>query len=251
MIIFKIHILYWVMAFVCAFSGLFKNFLYFTLLIVIHELGHFLAAKMFKWKVDKIIILPFGGITIFNDFLSKSLFEEFIILLLGPLFQIIFYTIYIKIFGFNEILRNYHYSLLIFNMLPIFPLDGFKLLNIIINKFFSFKKSHLIAIITSIITLIIFIYILIFYKFGFIMFLATIFLLYKNIEEFLNHDFIFNKFLLERYIYNINLKKVKIIKSNKLEKMKREYKHIFYYNKKYETEKNILKKKFDIKSKPC
>ena len=237
MIIFKIHILYWVMAFVCAFSGLFKNFLYFTLLIVIHELGHFLAAKMFKWKV--------------NDFLSKSLLEEFIILLLGPLFQIIFYSIYIKIFGFNEILRNYHYSLLIFNMLPIFPLDGFKLLNIVINKFFSFKKSHLIAIITSIITLIIFIYILIFYKFGFIMFLATIFLLYKNIEEFLNHDFIFNKFLLERYIYNINLKKVKIIKSNKLEKMKREYKHIFYYNKKYETEKNILKKKFDIKSKPC
>ena len=43
-----------------------------------------------------------------------------------------------KIFGFNEILRNYHYSLLIFNMLPIFPLDGFKLLNIVVlNKFLN------------------------------------------------------------------------------------------------------------------
>ena len=251
MIIFKIHFLYWIMAFICAFCGLFKNFLYFSLLIIVHELGHFMGAKIYNWKVKKIVILPFGGITIFNEIISKSLFEELIILILGPLFQIAFYCLYTKIFGFNFILHNYHYALLLFNLLPIFPLDGFKLLNICFNKVISFKMSHLITIIISYITIILVLFITLKYNLSFIMLLALMFLISKNIEEFLNHNLLFNKFLLERYLYNINLKKTKIIKSNNLNKMKRDYKHIFYYDKKYETEKSFLKKKFDIKHKLC
>ncbi len=250
MIIFKFHFLYWIMAFICSFCGLFKNFLYFSVLIIIHEFGHFIGAKIVKWKVKKIIVLPFGGITIFDEFLSKSLFEEFIILILGPLFQILFYVIYNKIFGFNTLLYNYHYALLFFNILPVYPLDGYKLLNIFINKFCSFKMSHLLTMtISSIIAIAFFIINL--YQANFIMLLALIFLVIKNIEEFINHNLIFNKFLLERYLYSINLKKTKIIKSNNFKKMKREYKHIFYYNHKYETEKTFLKKKFDIKHKLC
>lgn len=250
MIIFKIHFLYWVMALICGFCGLFKNFLYFSLLITIHELGHFIGAKIMKWRVKKIILLPFGGITIFDEFLSKSLYEEFIILILGPLFQIIFYFLYTHIFGFNSLLHNYHYALLFFNILPIFPLDGYKLLNICINKFCSFKMSHILTIIISSLTTIL-VFIINLYNLNFIMLLALIFLIIKNTEEFINHNLIFNKFLLERYLYSINLKKSKIIKSNNLKKMKREYKHIFYYNNKYETEKSCLKKKFDIKHKLC
>lgn len=238
------------MAFICAFCGLFKNFIYFSLLIIIHELGHYLGAKIYKWKVEKVIILPFGGITIFDEVLSKSLFEEFIILILGPLFQIIFYFAYNQILGFNEILYNYHYALLLFNILPIFPLDGFKLLNICLNKIFSFKKSHLISIIISHITIIL-IFIITFNQRNFILLLALIFLIFKNISELLNHNLIFNKFLLERYLYVINFKKTKIIKTGNLKKMRRNYKHIFYYNNEYETEKRFLKKKFDIHNKLC
>lgn len=238
------------MTFICGFCGLFKNFLYFSMLIIIHELGHFIGAKIVKWQVKKIIVLPFGGITIFDEFLSKSLYEEFIILLLGPLFQIIFYISFNSIFGFNLLLHNYHYALLFFNILPIFPLDGYKLLNIFINKFCSFKISHLLTMTISSITAI-FVFTISLYHANFVMLLAIIFLIIKNIEEFINHNLIFNKFLLERYLYSINLKKSKIIKSNNLKKMMREYKHIFYYNNKYETEKSFLKKKFDINHKLC
>lgn len=250
MIIFKLHILYWFMAFICAFCGLFKNFIYFSLLIIVHELGHYLGAKICKWKVEKIIILPFGGITKFNEVLSKSLLEEFIILILGPLFQIIFYIIYNQLWGFNELLHAYHYALLIFNILPIYPLDGFKLLNLCFNRIFSFKKSHLISLVISNITTIL-VFIITLYQRNFIMLLAFTFLIFKNISELLNHNLIFNKFLLERYLYVINLKKTKIIKTANLKKMRRNYKHIFYYNNNYETEKSILKKKFDIHNKLC
>ena len=249
MIIFKFHILYWLMALICALTGYFKNFILFSALIIIHELGHFFGAFIYKWKVKKIVILPIGGITIFNENLSKSIFEEFIILILGPLFQIIFYFIYTKIFGFNQILSLYNFILLFFNMLPIYPLDGYKLISLALHKFFSFKFSHILSIIISIIT--IFLCFIFFKKTNFILLLALIFLIIKNISEFINHDIIFNKFLLERYLYNINLKKTKIINSKNYKKMKREYKHIFHYEKKYETEKSFLKKKFDNKHNLC
>ena len=146
-IFFKIHPIYYIMAIICILTGLFKDFIYITLLIFIHEIGHLTAALYYKWNVKKIVILPFGGITIFNELLNKSLKEEFVILVLGPIFQILFYCI-LCIFNIkSNLITNYHYSLLLFNLLPIIPLDGSKLLNIILNKLFSFKYSHIINII--------------------------------------------------------------------------------------------------------
>ena len=248
MITFKIHVFYWIMAFICGITGYFKNFLLFSLIIIIHEFGHVTASLIYKWKIKKVVILPRGGITIFDEIISKYLNEEFVILIFGPLFQIIFYLIYTYIFGFNQILYNYNLILLLFNLLPIYPLDGYKLLNIILNIFFSFKLSHLISIIISlIINILLVIYIVL--NFNLILFFASINLLIRNIKELRNHNILFNKFLLERLLYNINLKKTKIIKSNNLKKMKREYKHIFLSNNKYKTEKEVLSKYFSKKIK--
>ncbi len=251
MIIFKFHLFYWVMAFICALTGYFKHFILFTLLIIIHELGHITGALIFKWKIKKVLILPLGGLTIFDEYLSKSIFEEFIILIMGPLYQIIFYYLFIFIFGYNELLNSYNYYLLVFNFLPIFPLDGSKLVNIILNKFFSFKFSHLVTLYISYIFLIISIIYILKYKINLIMFFSILIIFFKSMKELCNHKLIFNKFLLERYLYHFNFKKLKIIKSENIKKMKRDYKHIFYCNQEYVTEKNILKKKFDIKSKVC
>ena len=203
-----------------------------------------MASKFFSWKVKKVVILPFGGITIFNEVLSKSIFEEFIILIFGPLFQICFYFFYTHIFGYNEIMALYNYSLLIFNMLPIYPLDGYKFMNLLFNKFFSFKFSHLFSIVISLFFILVTFFIIIFFRPNFIMILALILLFYKNINEFTNHNLIFNKFLLERYLYNLCLKKSVIIESSNLSKMKRDCRHLFHFNKKYETEKEFLNRKF-------
>ena len=76
-------------------SGLFKNVIMFTSIIFIHELGHFLMAKYFKWNIDKIYFYPYGGYTKFNDYLNRPLYQELLIMLAGPLFQIIYYFIII------------------------------------------------------------------------------------------------------------------------------------------------------------
>ena len=46
-------------------------------------------ALYYKWNIEKIIILPFGALTLFHEKINKPLFEEFIILIMGPIFQIV------------------------------------------------------------------------------------------------------------------------------------------------------------------
>ena len=96
--IFKIHPLFYLTAFICVITANFKNFIIFSSIIIVHELGHIIGAIIFKWKIDRVILLPFGGITIFQENIDKSLKEEFIIAILGPLLQLVFYFLYYSFF---------------------------------------------------------------------------------------------------------------------------------------------------------
>ncbi|MBR3198935.1 MAG: hypothetical protein IKG27_02860 [Bacilli bacterium] len=239
--IFKIHPFYFFAAFVSVITGHFKDFLLFSLIIVVHECGHVFLALIFKWNVYEIILLPFGALTVFNEKINRPLFEEFLILIFGPIFQIVFTFAF-----YNENIFNLSTSILFFNLLPVIPLDGSKVVNILLNRFLSFKKSHLITIYISFLTIF---FVMIKAHFNLILMLIFIFILFKIIDEIKNHNNIFKKFLLERYIYDFNFKKIKFIKSLNLDNMKRDYRHIFYNGKEYVTERRIIKKMFDFPSK--
>lgn len=242
--IFKIHPFFNLLAILSITTGLFRNFIYISILIFIHEIGHITGALIYKWNIKKVIILPFGGITIFNELINKSLKEEFVILVLGPLFQILFYFILCIFKLENSLITTYHYTLLFFNLLPIIPLDGSKLLNIFLNKITSFNKSHLITIYVSILFIIVLLFKNILIN-NLILYLIILFILLKNIKEIKEHKYMFNKFLFERYMYNLKFKKTKYINKINLKKMKKDHKHMFY-DQKYYTEKEILNRYFKI-----
>lgn len=236
----KIHILFYITMFVFLFTGNIISFLLFTLLIIFHEFGHILGGMIFKWKILKIIILPFGGLTVFEQKINTSLFEQFIVTLLGPVFQIFFYFILSNYFiEFNE-LKIYNYFLLFFNLLPIFPLDGSKFVYIIFCLLFPFKCAHVLFLIVSFVFIIL---LIIFSKFNLLLYIVLAFLIFNIIREFNKHPYIFNKFLLERYNDECNNKKVKTIK--KVNNMYLCYRHVFFLNGFYYTEKSFLRKKFD------
>ena len=60
-------------------TGLFKDFVVFTSIIFIHELGHIVTGLLFKWKIDKVIIFPFGGLRIYNSYSWNSISNYFFI----------------------------------------------------------------------------------------------------------------------------------------------------------------------------
>jgi len=216
--------------------GRFKFIIIFMMLILIHELGHILMSLLFKWEIEKVIILPFGGLTKYNQLINTPLREEFLVSISGIIIQLIFYK-----FTYSYIDYKYYslinYFIIIFNLIPIYPLDGSKILNILFNKMLSYKSSFLLTIIIS------YIFIIIFSLFLFNknkLFIFIFIFLYKEVNKmYKERNLIFNKFLLERYLNEFNFKKEKII--NEIEKMKKDYKHIFYTENKYITEKSYLK----------
>lgn len=224
-------------------TGMFKDILIYLYLIITHEFGHLLMGKYFGWKTNGIYIYPYGGCTKFNIDINKSIKEEFIVLIFGPIFQSIFTFIlimFLKNDKYINMVISYSISLLIFNLLPIYPLDGGKLLNLFFNKVISYKKSFLLSIFSSMIIIFLIIVFSIKYNLNLNFILVFIFIFTKIIEEYKKRKYYYNKFLLERYINKYNFKKLK--KINNINDMMKEKRHIFKYNGQYITEKEFLKK---------
>lgn len=191
-------------------------------------------------KIDEIYIYPLGGISKFNMDLNISIKKELLILINGPLFQFIAYFVLLKILpNKKDIINIYHYSILSFNLLPIYPLDGGKLLKLLFNKIFSYKYSLKLIINLSYLILLI---ILIISKKNINLFVMTSLLLILITKEKNKIDYIYNKYLLERYLNNYKFKNTKII--NNINSLYRDNKHIINKDDKYYLEKEYLEKKY-------
>lgn len=238
--IFKIHPFYYFSALICFLTGYFKPFILISLIIIVHEFGHVFMALYFGWKIEKVLILPFGGNVIFNEDINRPLKEEFLILLFGPLFQILF-----TFFMNNNDIFNYSKALLFFNLLPVYPLDGSKIFNVILNKFLSFKYSLLLTLYVSFLSIV---FLLFKMNLNLIFVLSLVFLFIRVLDEYKMLSNTFNRFLLERYTKKFKFKRYKYIASMNINKMMRDYRHIFF-NGGYITEREVLKKRFDFKGK--
>lgn len=224
--ILKVNLCFYILFLISIFTGYFKTFITITLITIFHELGHILAAVILNIKIEKIVIIPFGLITIFTKKINFPIIFDFLLTIMGPLFQFLLFFI-IKDYKILKI----NYSLLLFNLLPIIPLDGSKLVHLFLEKIFSIKTSYNLIILISIITL------LLILQFNLtILVIIAIYLLntYKFAKE---KKIYFNKFLLERYLYNYNFKIKKIKNINKIKKYK---KHIINN----QFEKDYLRKKY-------
>ena len=201
-----------------------------------------MISLLFKWDIDKIIILPFGGLTKYNEMINRPLIEEFLIAISGIIFQFLFYLV-VKDFIYYKYFSFINYFIILFNLIPIYPLDGSKILNIFFNIITSFKNSLSFTIIISYIFIIIFS--LLFFNINKIIAFVLIFLMLEVNKLYNERKELFNKFLLERYLNEFKFKKKKTI--NNVDKMKKDYRHLFYIDGRYLTENYFLKKMFDIR----
>lgn len=241
----NIHPTTYIIIFLSTLTGQFRMLMFIMILIIIHEIGHIITSRIFNWKINKINILPFGGNINFDIKLNESSFKEAVVTIMGPIFQI-FGTLILtnlSFISYKEVIEinNISYSLILFNLLPIVPLDGSKLLFLGINNITSYKKSHLFLIYTSVILSVI---VIMTNYLNFTFQVIVFFLLYKTHEQYKNHNSIINKFILERYLYKKKYKKAKIIKGLDPKLMWKNRENLFVYNNKCITENKLLNNYF-------
>jgi len=198
------------------FTGLIKNIILIYLIVIFHELGHLFIIKLLKYEVLKIDIYPMGGVTKVNKKINTSITHELLISMFGIIFQVILALIFMIFYNGNLVSLNtynlfkvYNKTIMIFNMLPIIPLDGYIFLRSILEMVFPYKKSFYLSFIISIISIILFITFNELYSLN--NYLMISFLIYKIINSLKDFKYENLKFLLERHLFNLKYHKIKNI----------------------------------------
>ena len=247
---FHISIYTYLFIFLCFISGYIKNILIIFFICIIHEFGHLIFISLFKYKIKRIEILPFGGYTRVDKLLNSSINKDLIISIGGILMQLL---LFIGLYYVKSYLNTYTYNLfiyynkilIIFNLLPIIPLDGSKIINLLLDKYLSFRLSYLSNLYISIIFLILFL--MFNYIYNYDNYFIIIFLFYSIITYYKNYKYIINRFLLERYLYNNNYSKIEY-HTKDIKDLKKDTYHYFDYHNTFISEKQKLRDLFDNKS---
>ncbi|MEG0522380.1 MAG: hypothetical protein RR516_00685 [Erysipelotrichaceae bacterium] len=142
-------------------NKLFNLYMWIIVILIIHELGHILAAKIFKFKITKIKLHPYGLSANIKDLGYMNIYKELLIAIAGILMQLLFIPLLYLFNNLNIISYSYlnylldiNYNIIMFNMLMIYPLDGGRCLQCILGLIFKYKISEILLIGLSIINII-------------------------------------------------------------------------------------------------
>ena len=214
--LFKINIFTYIFLLLSILSGYGREMLVVFIILVIHELGHFFLMKFNNIDVQSITIYPYGGMIKSNMLINTNSYKVLLISLGGIFSQIILWMLFFCLYKFNllneyyfNIFNKYNLYIILFNLIPIYPLDGFKIFNSLLELLFSFKKSIYISFIINIISLIIFFVYLYINKIN--NYVIVLFMLISLINYIKESKYVMNKFYLERIIYNLDYNGLKSI----------------------------------------
>lgn len=190
--------------------GLFKYLSIIVLIMLIHEAGHICFALIFKKTISKINIYPTGALMNLDAPISSNIYEDLLISIGGIFFQLILSLIMNIINSeFIDSFNYYNKIIMLFNMIPIYPLDGFNILRLLLELVIPFKWSLKLSTLLSLISIVIFI---VFFKDALCSnILVLIFIIVMNFKCTSLLPYTLNRFYLERMLNTFNFPKKKNI----------------------------------------
>lgn len=138
----KINLQIFIFAMVFILTGQIEIYAILMCFALIHELSHMASGIFLGLKPKTLEIMPFGLSVIFEIYESKKMvnLKKIIIASSGPIVNML---IAIVTFATNKNLSNIIYSNIIiafFNLLPIYPLDGGRILKLILKSKYKYDK---------------------------------------------------------------------------------------------------------------
>ena len=140
---FRLHPLFLAVGVWYAFTGELFLFLISTLVAVQHECAHAFAAAKLGYKLRSIVLMPFGAV-IDGDMRGISLKDELFVAACGPLCNLLTAVFFVALwwfvptmYAFTDTAFYASLSIGVINLLPAYPLDGGRILQCALTRFFA------------------------------------------------------------------------------------------------------------------
>ena len=134
-----------------AATGRIFEFAAYTIPAVIHETGHSAVAGNLGYRLDKIVLMPFGAVAK-GDIDGLKLKDEIKIALAGPFVNLAVglsfaavWWIFPETYAFTDVAAYANFSMALVNFIPCYPLDGGRVLSAILALKTDGKKAHKIC----------------------------------------------------------------------------------------------------------
>ncbi len=150
-----VHPLFFILALSAFFTGAIYEFVILFSIVAIHELGHYFTARHFGWRVTRIEFWLFGGAVVSEEHNTRPFKEQVYVVMAGPIQHLWIFALLFLLQAVNGphtlITVAYFYNgvILLFNLLPIWPLDGGKLIFYALNQICTFRNSMTYGLLLS------------------------------------------------------------------------------------------------------
>jgi Zn-dependent protease/CBS domain-containing protein len=128
------------------------------LCVVLHEFGHALAAKRFGINTPDITLLPIGGVARLER-MPEEPKQELIIAIAGPMVNVVIAACLFFVIGSRHVISSavvqgndmvaqllyINVMLILFNLLPAFPMDGGRILRAVLASRMNYARATQVA----------------------------------------------------------------------------------------------------------
>lgn len=202
----RVHLLFWAVIGLSVVTGHFLEVITLFAIVLIHEIGHVAMARELGWTVTEVQLLPFGGVATMEDAYATDPLDEIVVALAGPFLNVVMMGVS-YLFWYGELWTEEwarfflvsNATIALFNLLPIWPLDGGRILQAVFCWLLPYRKAALLSLTSS--TLLAGIMV------GFSgldmrvnLLVIGVYLLAVNIQTFLRFPYQFFRFLMEKYV---------------------------------------------------
>lgn len=144
--LFRLHPLFLLVGVWYALTGELFLFLLCALVAIQHECAHAFAAAKLGYRLNAIVLMPFGAV-IDGDLRSISVKDEIFVALCGPLCNLLTAVFFVALwwiaptmYAFTDVACYTSLSIALVNILPAYPLDGGRILKGVLTR--SLLKKH-------------------------------------------------------------------------------------------------------------
>ncbi len=206
---FRLHPTFWLLVIVSVWTGHFFEIITLCILVIIHELGHVVAAWSYRWRIESIELLPIGGVAKTDEWGTVPAREEIVVALAGPfhhIWMVLFSLIAYQFGWWSEAWTMYFIEgnlfIALFNLIPIYPLDGGRVLQAALSYVLPYRLCIQVTYWASL-CLSLFLIVWGFFS-SFPLLTIALFLLITNLKQIRQQRLQYLRFLLHRHHYGIN-----------------------------------------------